>query len=980
MAHQTSKTQWTLGARCAVWESRGADWQCFVRRWEAAQAGEGGAIWIEGDEGFGKSFFLQRCMSHAENVRGVVSFLIQGCQVFRDFPYAPFIKAFRPLKHKRRRSVKRGAELFSAFLASEHGGKQTHLQELQCCEAVQEYIAWLQQEHVVLLCVDDAHCLDGASLRLLLYLATSLQDQRVLVVCVGSRQAGREVYAQWVRAYTELATTSTLQLRAFGEEDLAVLLQQRLGHEVTKQLCDFLLTQTGGHPLLLHTLLEWLIERESLFFDGYVWHLLVRALTVWPTFPLSLELCRLSADALSCLWWLALDEWPTPHRWLLLCMDDDVDSIECAVRAVYERGWLAQQDTTEDVLYVWQSPWARHALYEQMSPLQKRQKHVFFARLLEERAPEETIRLATHYHGSGHWIAHESVAKTLQRAGDQLSQRGELKRAFSYYKLASTFPQQAPKQRALLLEQIAELHLLFGEQEVGMKALHSSLQLYESCDDAVGQARLLRRLAHCQWSALAFQQALETNRVGLSRLPRSARHSREWEDLIADQMVFLDRIDDISSLRQLLQSLHHEYDEHSETFQIVYGVHEVGIFVRKGDFDNALARCDTLLTLAKQIDHLEYIIRLQNFAVLLSFAVGTHEEGERFFRENIARIRTLGRLSDEPAVLGVGGVIAFQAGDWERALQRTKQGLQLAVQTGSLRYQVRLCALCAMIYALQGDDAQARDYLDRASSILGVCTDDVHMAASYWIGEASCALIWQRPQKALDALRFFRLEDQLPQFDITLSTLGMQCWLQSHEQLGEDEPIRAMLAAFECAGLYSDYHRAWGAMIEAQCLHKTGALTCARQRIESAIDTFTTLSIPFDLGRALLVWLSLASVEQASSPLLLERSRLCVRLFESCGASVHQKRAWAYLSDLGLDETILFPPAPTLSKRELAVAKLVAQGHKNEEIAEALFISVHTVRSHLKRMYRRFGLRSRVALAKLYRDEFESSGDHGRTS
>lgn len=48
-----------------------------------------------------------------------------------------------------------------------------------------------------------------------------------------------------------------------------------------------------------------------------------------------------------------------------------------------------------------------------------------------------------------------------------------------------------------------------------------------------------------------------------------------------------------------------------------------------------------------------------------------------------------------------------------------------------------------------------------------------------------------------------------------------------------------------------------------------------------------------------------------------------------------------------------------LTQRENEVAKLVATGLSNRQIAETLCISLHTVRTYLKRIYYKYGLTER---------------------
>jgi DNA-binding CsgD family transcriptional regulator len=56
-------------------------------------------------------------------------------------------------------------------------------------------------------------------------------------------------------------------------------------------------------------------------------------------------------------------------------------------------------------------------------------------------------------------------------------------------------------------------------------------------------------------------------------------------------------------------------------------------------------------------------------------------------------------------------------------------------------------------------------------------------------------------------------------------------------------------------------------------------------------------------------------------------------------------------------------PAGTLSATEAEIARLVAAGRTNSEVAAALHLSARTVEWNLSKLYRRLGVRSRTELA-----------------
>jgi DNA-binding CsgD family transcriptional regulator len=55
----------------------------------------------------------------------------------------------------------------------------------------------------------------------------------------------------------------------------------------------------------------------------------------------------------------------------------------------------------------------------------------------------------------------------------------------------------------------------------------------------------------------------------------------------------------------------------------------------------------------------------------------------------------------------------------------------------------------------------------------------------------------------------------------------------------------------------------------------------------------------------------------------------------------------------------------SLTETEQSVAALVAEGLSNQQVATRMFLSRHTVDFHLRHIFRKLGISSRVALTRI---------------
>jgi DNA-binding CsgD family transcriptional regulator len=141
-----------------------------------------------------------------------------------------------------------------------------------------------------------------------------------------------------------------------------------------------------------------------------------------------------------------------------------------------------------------------------------------------------------------------------------------------------------------------------------------------------------------------------------------------------------------------------------------------------------------------------------------------------------------------------------------------------------------------------------------------------------------------------------------------------------------------------------------------------GSAEDASESLERATASFDRLGYRPDAARAALglgrAALRAGRRSAAATTLADARDR-----FQSMGAA-----AWAGRAAKELERASPGRSARGLTVTERRIAGLVADGMKNRQIAESLFIGVATVEAHLTRIYRKLDIRSRSELARLVAD------------
>ena len=162
------------------------------------------------------------------------------------------------------------------------------------------------------------------------------------------------------------------------------------------------------------------------------------------------------------------------------------------------------------------------------------------------------------------------------------------------------------------------------------------------------------------------------------------------------------------------------------------------------------------------------------------------------------------------------------------------------------------------------------------------------------------------------------------------------------------------------------------ATIVATAAHVRGLLNSNIEELERAVDLFAVGPRPIVRGYSL-EDLGVARARGGAIDAAVEAFDGALVLYAEAGATWDAGRVRSRLREHGVRRRIVARERDetgweAMTDSELAVARLVAQGLTNREVAEQLFVSPHTVSSHLRSIFAKLEVNSRLALARIAAD------------
>lgn len=321
-------------------------------------------------------------------------------------------------------------------------------------------------------------------------------------------------------------------------------------------------------------------------------------------------------------------------------------------------------------------------------------------------------------------------------------------------------------------------------------------------------------------------------------------------------------------------------------------------------------------------------------------------------RADLAQGRTEAARAAADAALGLAGslrahpqtalarsvlsVIAFRAGDLRAAGQHLRERPDVAHFTDSYAGTETMLARAQFVEAAAGPEKAAQLLGDLYAGLGGhrqVLTGDP--AAAAWL--ARTALAAGRPELAAEVARVA-------------------------EETARDNPAFPVtaVAAAHCAGLVS---RDPARLAHAAASHP---------------DPWARASAAEDLGHLLA-----SAAEQADAVVQLDSA---LAGYGQTGAGRDVARVRRRLRELGVRRRSRAgrrrPVSgwTSLTPAEEATSNLVAQGLSNQQVAGQMYVSAHTVAYHLRNVFRKLGISSRVELARVMAEHEGSNGAEGEPS
>lgn len=312
--------------------------------------------------------------------------------------------------------------------------------------------------------------------------------------------------------------------------------------------------------------------------------------------------------------------------------------------------------------------------------------------------------------------------------------------------------------------------------------------------------------------------------------------------------------------------------------------------------------------------------------------------------------------------LGYLAEVEYRRGRWADSIATSESAVSLADDANHVWLLGLLHGIAALPLAARGEWDAAQAHVDAAAAAAAAVGDA--MSVSYaTLGALALAAAKADHDAVLGLTDLFTVVDP-SRGSIEPAVLPWRAW-RAEALVARGRVDEAAALVDPPGGCCRERARP---SIQASALLARGIVEAARGEWDAAVAACTEASavqphdMPFDTARVDLVWgtvLRRAGKRRAAA----EHLQRALDRFAKLGADPYADRATEELTACGLRPRRRGPHPPALTPREHAIARLVADGLTNREIAERLVVSPKTVEYHLGNAFVKLGVRNRAQLA-----------------
>lgn len=337
-------------------------------------------------------------------------------------------------------------------------------------------------------------------------------------------------------------------------------------------------------------------------------------------------------------------------------------------------------------------------------------------------------------------------------------------------------------------------------------------------------------------------------------------------------------------------------------------------------------------------------------------------------RELAARAATGSPGSRTPLLVpwaSIYGTLAALSQDSHHAAENgSLEALRIATAAGQHNHAVDHLTVLALLAALQGDRGTAELRLNAASEAVTSRGLGRPGALSSW-ASACVDLVCGRPADALDRFRF--MAPGSSRVNPAIRALAAPHLVEAAVRCGEQGRAVRTLRGFD------RWAHATASPSRLALSHRCHALLdgpdgAADEHFREAIRLHRVSETALELAKTELfygTWLRRGRKPSAAR----EHLHDAVKIFRHYRADTWTERARAELRATGesVAEESAAKSLDELTPQQAHISRLVAEGATNREIADRLFLSPRTIDHHLRNIFTKLGLRSRVELSRLLR-------------